>query len=403
MSSLELLLHDEDTVVSHLIANYVPHAIIAAMMDDSVRSYSRSHKNKKTHLLTHSLPYIYTQVPDPSQSENLPVIQSYETSCLALEIAGMADLSVSMAKSQGKTYLEYVDIVMNQLKREGGDLIKMDEGTFVCVWPKGGKSSAERARHAAQCAVSMYRDFFSKQQKENNPSLKIRAGIGFGNMSFLHIGGTNEEIEYVAIGEGLEDALCALKTCQPGEIMVASNAVSVLGNAFNTTKTRRKGNPSVMDFHVACNMRLDPFVFNAMKALGDMDEDDADEFDMKLMKYVPGEIMRHITGDHDHQELWSNDVRPITVVRLSGKMDTFGKKTEEIASLWNRFTKSVQSLCFEYDGFVVETSAGIEDTCFMMCAFGLAPKQHADDAMRGVRNILGITLTRMSSFIHSFI
>ena len=265
------------------------------------------------------------------------MIQSYDTSCLVLEIAGMADLSVSMAKSQGKTYLEYVDIVMNQLKREGGDLIKMDEGTFVCVWPKGGKSSAERARHAAQCAVSMYRDFFSKQQKENNPSLKIRAGIGFGNMSFLHIGGTNEEIEYVAIGEGLEDALCALKTCQPGEIMVASNAVSVLGNAFNTTKTRRKGNPSVMDFHVACNMRLDPFVFNAMKALGDMDEDDADEFDMKLMKYVPGEIMRHITGDHDHQELWSNDVRPITVVRLSGKMDTFGKKTEEIASLWNRF------------------------------------------------------------------
>ena len=214
------------------------------------------------------------------------MIQTYETSCLVLEIAGMADLSVSMAKNQGKRYLGYVDIVMNQLKREGGDLIKMDEGTFVCVWPKGGKSSAERARHAAQCAVSMYRDFFSKQQKENNPSLKIRAGIGFGNMSFLHIGGTNEEIEYVAIGEGLEDALCALKTCQPGEIMVASNAVSVLGNAFNTTKTRREGNPSVMDFHVACNVRLDPFVFNAMQALGDMDEDDADEFDMKLMKYV---------------------------------------------------------------------------------------------------------------------
>jgi hypothetical protein len=109
--------------------------------------------------------------------------------------------------------------------------------------------------------------------------------------------------------------------------------------------------------------------------------------------------MRHITGDHDHQELWSNDVRPITVVRLSGKMDTFGKKTEEIASLWNRFTESVQSLCFEYDGFVVETSAGIEDSCFMMCAFGLAPKQHVDDAMRGVLAALAMVESMRSMLI----
>jgi len=127
-----------------------------------------------------------------------------------------------------------------------------------------------------------------------------------------------------------------------------------------------------------------------MQALQDMDEDDADEFDMRLMNYVPGEIMRHITADHDHQELWSNDVRPITILRVCGKMDLFGKKTDEIASLWNDFTTTIQKLTFEYDGYVVDTSAGKDDTCFMMCAFGLAPKQHADDAMRGVLAALGM-------------
>jgi len=229
MSGLESLLHDDDSAVSHLIANYVPHAIISTLMDKSV--------------------------PDPTDNSNLPVVSSYETSCLVLEISGMADLSVTMAKNQGKVYLGYVGIIMNQLKREGGDLIKMDEDTFVCVWPRGGKSPAERARHAAQCAVSVYRDFFSMQQKSGDSSLKIRSGVGHGDMSFLHLGGQNEEIEYVAIGKVLSDAFEAVSQCKPGEILVSADTFSVLGNAFNATKSRRQGNPYVMDYHVACNVR----------------------------------------------------------------------------------------------------------------------------------------------------
>ena len=160
----------------------------------------------------------------------------------------------------------------------------MDEDTFVCVWPKGGKSPAERARHACQCAVSIFRDFSSKQSKDPSNKLSIRAGVGHGSMSFLHVGGLNDEIEYVAIGKGQSDAFDALSVSKTGEIVVASDTFPVLGNAFNATQSRKQGNHYVMDYHVACNIRLDPFVFNAMKSLDDMEEEEADEFDTKLMK-----------------------------------------------------------------------------------------------------------------------
>ena len=121
-----------------------------------------------------------------------PFRQSLDTVCLFADVSGFTKLSEAMANKFGPEGAEFVAKHLNSyfcqmiriISGEGGDIFKFAGDAVIVLWPDVG-DMAERARHAAQCALNVQglldavrRRRRCQQRIERNHERRCRAASG---------------------------------------------------------------------------------------------------------------------------------------------------------------------------------------------------------------------------------
>ena len=85
----------------------------------------------------------------------------------------------------------------------GGDVLKFAGDAMIVLWPPDKSEHVDmRLRRAAQCALYIQQKL-DQATLEDDVSLSVKVGIGYGTASVIHIGGTYHRMEYLAVGDPL--------------------------------------------------------------------------------------------------------------------------------------------------------------------------------------------------------
>ena len=118
----------------------------------------------------------------------------------------------------------------------GGDVLKFAGDAMIVLWPPDKSEHVNmRLRRAAQCALYIQQKL-DQATREDDVSLSVKVGIGYGTASVIHIGGTYQRMEYLAVGDPLIQAFAAEHHAVSGQVICSPQVWAVLKEFFKVSR-----------------------------------------------------------------------------------------------------------------------------------------------------------------------
>ena len=347
---------------------------------------------------------IVRQLQGPPETQHVPRREGLDTVCLFADIKGFTALSEAMeeegAGSEGLA--KYLNMYFSQMCRiiasEGGDVFKYAGDAMIVLWEvKGGDEGATmemQARRATQCAVALQSYLHSATlDVEEQVTLSVKLGIGVGHVSVLHIGGSLNRMEYLAVGEPLVQAFTAegLATAG-GQVILSADAwreANASGENFVALQTFPNGFVELDTSEGSVISRLPKRSKVVMMQTDTLDEEAALEKNLRC--YVPGAVLPTLSRENPDEESWGSELRTLSVLFIN-----LGLKEHDLLASGQyddamvRVHKAlceVQSAVYKYEGSVNKFLMDDKGST-VVAAFGLAPFCHENDAVRAVLSAL---------------
>jgi class 3 adenylate cyclase len=176
----------------------------------------------------------------------------YEACVVFADISGFTPLTEKMA-AMGPEGVEkltaelnkYFDLLIGNVYRHGGDIIKFAGDALLVIWPAATKEGlADMILLACQCAKALLDELHDYQVPGTGCTLRLHIGIGAGQAGGINVGGVNNRVEFFISGQTLEQVSSCEKQAAPGEAFVSAIAWMLLkkGKLVGT----QKGNNGVL-------------------------------------------------------------------------------------------------------------------------------------------------------------
>ena len=299
-----------------------------------------------------------------------PVEECFEAALLLTDLSGFTSLAESFA-SRGARGAEDLKDVLNFFcghlvdltEAHGGEVVKFAGDAALALWPVGDRSAADAALAAAQCGAAAQR-VFEKLEAPNGVRLRLRSGLGFGDVWAATVGGVTGRWELLVSGEPLSEAVRAMSVAAPGDIAAGANAW-----------TRLAAQAHGRDIGLSC-MRLDALTEQVPISMSAAVDACPSEW---LRPYVPRLVVAQLDAG---QSDWLAEFRRVTSLFI--KLDTFERSAPDALEQLQRAIVTVQTAVYRYGGSINQVVVDDKGTIFV-CGWGLPFHAHGDDQIRAIR------------------
>ena len=126
----------------------------------------------------------------------------------------------------------YLTMILKEIVGAGGDVFKFAGDALLCVWPpaedemtdiiKAWKNLPKTVLRVIQCALVIQRKFpeMSKSGVEEL-TLRVKLGIGVGNVDVLVVGGMMNRFENLPAGQAFFEAFNCENDCLPKQVIIS--------------------------------------------------------------------------------------------------------------------------------------------------------------------------------------
>jgi class 3 adenylate cyclase len=300
-----------------------------------------------------------------------PRDESVDAALLFVDVSGFTRLTEDFAR-RGREGAEALSEALNRffgqlceiVVAEGGDIVTVAGDSALVLWPVEDGDGAAAVMSATRCALDLQRALGSFAPMPG-VSLPMRAGVAFGPVRYLALGGVHGRWESLVVGRALDDVTAAMALATPGEVLASRSAAERLRGRAELTPTeqglfRAVSTHALASVERAAPRSVDPALAGAIES--------------QLPRLV---VDRVRAGQVD----WLAEFRTVTVlfVNLVG----LDAATAPVAKL-HAAMRTMQQALVDHDGAVYQSVADDKGTTFIG-AFGIPPHAHADDAARAVR------------------
>ncbi|WP_129626233.1 AAA family ATPase [Candidatus Oscillochloris fontis] len=307
-----------------------------------------------------------------------PTLEHFPAAALFADLTGFTALTeqLSLHNPAGTEELtQILDLYFGHLVRvvtaHGGDVMKFAGDGLLALW-YGEEDLAQLTQRAVQCGLAvqmmMSPEMWGSFETPTTP-LKIRVGVGAGQVTTMHVGGIFGRWELLVTGEPIRQTGLAESQAQPGDVVIAAEAwplvaESCMGVALPTGGVRLV---SLTDY---LPMRgLDVPVLR-------MDMADSLRF------YLPKAILARMDAG---QTAWLAEQRRVTVLFINLP----DLQAETPLPKAQAMMRSIQSMLYRYEGSISRLGTDAKGPT-LVAALGLPPFSHEDDPERGARAALDI-------------
>ncbi|NNJ12887.1 AAA family ATPase [Chloroflexales bacterium ZM16-3] len=309
-----------------------------------------------------------------------PSVERFPAAALFADLSGFTALTeqLSLHNPAGTEELtQILDLYFGHLVRvvaaHGGDVVKFAGDGLLALW-YGDEGLPQLAQRAMQCGLSvqmmMSPEVWGSFDGTRAPApLKMRVGVGAGDVTTMHIGGIFGRWELLVTGEPVEQTSMAEAQARPGDVVIAAEAWPLVaeccvGEPLPSGAVRLG---SLTDYLPMRGLET-PLLR-------------ADMADV-LRSYLPKAILARMDAG---QTAWLAEQRQVTVlfVNLPGlRADTPLRQAQKLM-------RTIQSMLYRFEGSISRLGTDSKGPT-LVAALGLPPLSHENDPERGVRAALAI-------------
>lgn len=301
---------------------------------------------------------------------NKPQTSRFPAAVLFADISGFTPLTEALGRrgSEGPEELtrllnRYFSWMIAFAEAEGGDVVKFGGDSLIVVYPALDEPLSRATRRAKQAAESMRSamdEFGVLESSVGLVSLKLKIGIGAGEIISAHIGGVEDRWEYIIAGDPLRQTAQAERQAKQGEIILSPEAEAVIY-------------PDSLPPRPAFSLE-----WESIQNLGQAD---------KILRcYIPRPVRTWL--DQELHE-WLATLRPMSVLFASLKNFDY-QRPHAIQQLHN-FLRGAQQIIYHFQGCLPRITVDDKGTVLLIL-FGAPPDAHEDDPERAVRCALDLQL-----------
>lgn len=318
--------------------------------------------------------YVPPSLIQAALNNSLPLIQIEPSSerfpgaVLFADISGFTPLTEALGQkgAEGPEELtrllnRYFTWMIAFVEAQGGEVVKFGGDALMVVFPTNGEPLGQAVRRAMQAAETMQsamEEFGIMESSVGIITLKMKIGIGVGEILSARVGGVDNRWEYIIAGDPLHQAAQAEHRAGQNEIVLSPEAAEIMVPY---------GLPARPLTHFNWSSIQNPTAVEAI-----------------LRCYVPKPVRTWLD-----QELhgWLASLRPMSVIFVK-VIGLDYDRADSIGRL-HRFICGVQESLDHYEGSLVRLTVDDKGTGLLIL-FGAPPHPHEDDSERALRCALDL-------------
>ena len=312
---------------------------------------------------------------DPSPID-VPRLDSAAGACLLLDITGFTPLTERLAQlgSVGAEKMagllnDYFGALVAESFAHGGEVVEFEGDAMLVVWWAGEPGIADAAHRAIGCGLAL-QQVVERQRVSHDVHLSLKITAAAGDLNVMHVGGVDGRKRCLVAGPPIVE-LGQLEGRGGGGLVVAPGLARLLEGRFDGDQAP-DGTAWVRELSTPPKPRpLDP-VSVPSEALA------------ALREYVPAALEARLGAGGDG---WLAEFRRVTsvFVNLLGVTYADAGEVERLDTV----TRAIQRIVYRYGGTIEKLVESAKGTV-VFAAFGLPPRAHEDDPVRGVRAAIEI-------------
>jgi len=311
----------------------------------------------------------------PAQDESEPLLAA----TFFADLAGFTAMADHLAEqgSQGPEQLtEVLDHVfgtlIDRVLQHGGDVVRFAGDAILVLWCADSQRELGLAVHRALACARQALATPLEHALLPGVSLQLRIGVNAGPLRLVRVGGLLDRWEFVVTGQPLRGMGLAAERARPGQVLVASEAWSLLGGAAR--------GPGIGDGLYLLE-GLDPLP-TALSAARRVDFPTVG--DRQVRPFIPGAVRHRFDAGVTS---WLAELRPLSVIFVN--LPVLEGRSLPDRSQLQQLVHLAQRELYRYEG-AVDKLLMDDKGCTLLACFGLAPLAHEDDAERALRTALAI-------------
>ncbi len=309
-----------------------------------------------------------------------PSVERFPAAALFADLSGFTALTeqFSLHNPAGTEELtQILDLYFGHLVRvvtaHGGDVVKFAGDGLLALW-YGDEDLPHLAQRAVQCGLAvqmmMSPDVWGSFDGVRTPApLKMRVGIGAGEVTTMHIGGVFGRWELLVTGDPLRQTGQAEAQARPGDVVISAEAWPLVAQGCVGEPTPSGGVrlDSLTDYLPMRKLDVPPL----QMAMAD-----------SLRSYLPKAILARMDAG---QTGWLAEQRRVTVLFVNLPDLRADTPLHQAHALM----QAIQSMLYRFEGSVSRLGTDAKGPT-LVAALGLPPLAHEDDPERGARAALAI-------------
>ena len=292
----------------------------------------------------------------------------FPAAVLFADVSGFTPLTESLAQKGAEGPEEMTRLLNSTFSRmialieaEGGEVVKFGGDAVTVVFPAVQEDLSIATRRAWQAAEAMHRamgEFSTLETSVGPVALRMKVGIGAGEILAAQVGGVRDRWEYVIAGDPLRQTVQAEQQAGRGEIVLSPEAEAIIApqpvvpRPLPQPNWARVQNPAAVE--------------------------------KGLRAYVPGVVIAWL---EEGLQKWLAVLRPMSVlfVGITGIDYAGSSALERLHAL----LRAAQEIIHRYEGSVNKLAVDDKGT-ILLVLFGAPPRAHENDPERALRCALDL-------------
>lgn len=314
---------------------------------------------------------------------------------LFADISGFTPLTERMSKEGLKgieklsSYLnEFFNKLIQIIHFHGGDVIKFAGDALMALWSVPYATDLPpQVVLACHCALQMLEDM--KGYMAGGCPLTLHSGIGAGQISHLHVGGTNGRREYLICGEFIDQVSECEKKAESGQVYISHTAFSIAAAHYKPkiftlfiTKKGRSKKKRTQDYDTC-------YLLAKVKQTPEYPTPHKIPITKGIVDRVSAYCPEAIKGEGKGLFIAENRLISVLFVNIDLVYSSGNKNNDDLAKL-QRGVAAMQQQLYKYGGevrqFLVDDKGSV-----LIGVFGLPPESHEDDGVRALLAALSIS------------
>ena len=337
---------------------------------------------------------------DHAGDQPLPT-RSFEAATIFADASGFTALTEKLAKSRDGAELmcrimnRFIGAIIEIVHQHGGDVVKFAGDAVSCVFEVSADADLRAATcRATACCLELHRKLHNFVGHEDASGgrilLSLHIGVGCGTVTVLHLGGHHGRWECVLAGDPVHQAVYGEPLATSGQTCLSPQAWAILGDAARGAPVDGGETDDGRRFMLVDALDVPAQAPRARFQWPLPSSPPAAELLPMLRRYIPPpvstKLQEGVVRDVDLSEMRQVSVMFLNCAGLrlvpSAGGDWAAARAEGQAVIM-----CVQEEVHHMEGQLNKMLVDDKGTVFL-CAFGLPPRPHSDDALRAVRTAM---------------